>query len=189
MKKVFAVLLLLISVTIISVPSLALDDSYVVKDDIKVYVNDTLIGFDVQPFFYKNRTMVPIRGVFEALGAAVEWDNYTKTVEVTKSVRVRVQLDSHVAMVDEKRVVMDVPAVGLDGRIFVPVRFISEALGADVEWDNNTKTVYINENTYNEDIGNVLNGASTRRTAYGITIFFRMECWSVKIMKLKYRRR
>ena len=158
MKKVFAVLLLLISVTIISVPSLALDDSYVVKDDIKVYVNDTLIGFDVQPFFYKNRTMVPIRGVFEALGAAVEWDNYTKTVEVTKSVRVRVQLDSHVAMVDEKRVVMDVPAVGLDGRIFVPVRFISEALGADVEWDNNTKTVYINENTYNEDIGNVLNG-------------------------------
>ena len=158
-KKVFAVLLLIISAVVISIPSFALDDIYVVKGDIKVYVNDTLIGFDVQPFFYKSRTMVPIRGVFEAMGAAVEWDNYTKTVEVSKGVtEVRVQLDNHVALVDEKRISMDVPAVGLNGRIFVPVRFISEALGADVDWDNNTKTVYINENTYNKDLGNILNG-------------------------------
>jgi len=159
MKKLFAVLLLLISTVIVSVvTSLALDNEYVVRGNIKVYVNDTLIGFDVQPFFYKGRTMVPIRGVFEAMGADVEWDNYTKTVEVTKGIRVRVQLDSHVAMVDEKRITMDVPAVGLDGRIFVPVRFISEALGAHVDWDNDTKTVYINETTYNKDIGNILNG-------------------------------
>ena len=53
---------------------------------------------------------------------------------------------------------MDVPAVGLDGRIFVPVRFISEALEADVDGDNNTKTVYVNETTYSKDLGNILNG-------------------------------
>jgi len=158
-KKIFAILFLIISAMVISAPSFALDENYVIKGDIKVYVNDNLIGFDVQPFFYKSRTMVPIRGVFEAMGALVEWDNYTKTVEVSKGgIEVRVQLDNPVALVNGRRISMDVPAVGLNGRIFVPVRFISEALGADVDWDNNTKTVYINETIFNKELGNILNG-------------------------------
>ncbi|HEY8500151.1 MAG TPA: stalk domain-containing protein, partial [Clostridia bacterium] len=157
--KIFAILFLIISAMVISAPSFALDENYVIKGDIKVYVNDNLIGFDVQPFFYKSRTMVPIRGVFEAMGALVEWDNYTKTVEVSKGgIEVRVQLDNPVALVNGRRISMDVPAVGLNGRIFVPVRFISEALGADVDWDNNTKTVYINETIFNKELGNILNG-------------------------------
>ena len=51
--------------------------------------------------FYKGRTMVPIRGVFEAMGALVEWDNYTKTVEVSKVLQLG-SIDNTVAMVDEK---------------------------------------------------------------------------------------
>jgi len=157
-KKIFAVILLIILAAVIPVSSFALDDNYVTKGDIKVYVNDSLISFDVQPFFYKGRTMVPVRGVFEAIGASVEWDNYTKTVEISKDIIIKVQLDNPVAVVDEKRITMDVPAVGLNGRIFVPVRFISEALGADVDWDNNTKTVYVNKTSNSNDLGNILNG-------------------------------
>ncbi len=128
------------------------------SQEIKVYVNDTRVKFDVPPVFIKDRTMVPIRAVFEAMGADVQWNDNTKTATITKSnKKVQIQLDNRNALVDGKTVQMDVPATGINGRILVPVRFISENLGLKVDWVNSTQTAYINEPFVPESIGNIQN--------------------------------
>ena len=129
------------------------------SEEIKVYVNDTRLTFDVPPFFIKGFTMVPVRAAFEALGAKVEWDNYTKTATITRGgTEVRVQPGNRTAMVNNIPHVMEVPAVGIDGRVMVPVRFISEAIGARVDWVNETKTVFVNDITEHKESGNIQNG-------------------------------
>ena len=155
-KKSVSILLVFILLVATSAQVLANQNS--TTDEISVYVNDTKISFDVSPIFVKSRTMVPIRGVFEALGAKVDWDNYTQTVTITRGTEVRVQPGNRVAMVDNSPYIMDVPAVGIDGRILVPVRFIGEAIGANVDWVNKTKTVFINDIVEQKEIGNILNG-------------------------------
>lgn len=153
-KKLLFIFLILFSLCL-SYSSFA--SMEVVRGDIKVYVNDSKIIFDTQPVFINSRTMVPIRGVFEALGAKVEWDNETKTVTISKDVVIKVQLDNKRALVDGRPIVMDVPAAGIDGRILVPVRFISEALNARVEWVNDTKTVFIYDDLELNEPGNIQN--------------------------------
>lgn len=126
--------------------------------EIKVYVNDTRIQFDVPPMFIKDRTMVPIRAVFEAMGADVQWNDTIKTAYITKGEkRVQIRLDNRNALVDGKSIQMDVPATGVNGRILVPVRFISENLGLKVDWVNSTKTVFIQEPFTPMNSGNIQN--------------------------------
>ena len=67
---------------ILPVPVFAVEDKQ--EPEIKVYVNDTKLQFDVPPIFINGRTMVPIRMVFESLGADVEWNNDTKTASISK---------------------------------------------------------------------------------------------------------
>jgi len=103
-----------------------------------------MLEFDVQPRIIDNRTMVPMRVIFEELGANVEWDGTTRTITATSSdLVVRTTVGNRVIDVNGNRITMDVAPVIVDGRTLVPVRFVSEAFGANVEWDANTRTVYI----------------------------------------------
>lgn len=123
---------------------LATTTSVMAKDEIKVkYGNDT-IEFDVSPQIINDRTMVPLRAIFEAIGATVDWDNTTKTVTSEKSgTTVRITIGSPVMYVNGKFVSLDSPACVIDNRTLVPVRAISEAFNANVMWDESTKTVII----------------------------------------------
>jgi len=150
---------LLVFAILINLPVHVLAQTTNTSEEVKVYVNDTRVKFDVPPIFVKSFTLVSVRAVFEALGARIEWDNYTKTVTIRRGeTEVRVQPGNRIAMVNNAPYVMDVPAVGLNGRILVPVRFISEAIGAKVDWVNETKTIFINDITEQKELGNVLNG-------------------------------
>ena len=171
MKKTVFFLLFLISLLSFSYSALAANN--VVTGEVNVYVNDTKIIFDTQPVFINNRTMVPIRGVFEAMGATVDWDNEKKIVTIEKDIKIQVQLDNPKAIVDGKIVLMDVPAAGINGRILVPIRFISEALKANVDWVNSTKTVFINEDIWNTGLGNTQNWGK----------FYADEAWNYYIIK------
>lgn len=112
--------------------------------DIDVVMDGKTLEFDVPPISANGRTMVPLRTIFEALGAKVEWDGATKTITGTKDKTVIVlKLDSKTAKVNGKTVVLDAAPLSIKGRTLVPVRFISESLGANVEWDGKTKTVII----------------------------------------------
>lgn len=112
--------------------------------DITVKVNGQAVTFDVKPVIDNGRTLVPLRGVFEKLGAQVDWLPATREAVITDGARtVRVQLDSNTATVDGKTVTMDVVAKAVSGRTMVPLRFLSESIGAKAIWVGSTRTVEI----------------------------------------------
>ncbi|MDU5418437.1 copper amine oxidase N-terminal domain-containing protein [Peptoniphilus harei] len=153
MKKL-SKLLLLISVFIlgISVSVFAKEDLYLVVDGQKVET-------DAACFIEKDRTLVPIRFISEALGSKVYWDNEAKKVTITsqdESQKIDLFINSVNAKINEnneiKDVTLDVPAKIVNSRTFVPVRFISETLGVEVNWDNDNKVVIIGDiKKYNKD--------------------------------------
>lgn len=111
---------------------------------ISVKIDGKKVLFDQQPIIEEGRTLVPLRAIFEALDASVDWKNDTQTVISEKDgVRISLQIGSNKLYVDDVEKVLDVPAKLLNGRTLVPVRAISEAFGCNVDWDNDTWTVII----------------------------------------------
>jgi len=112
---------------------------------IKVKVNGTKIKFDVPPMIQNGRTLIPLRACAEALGAQVQWLEKLQTAIITcNATRIAMPIGKSEYEIDGKETPIDVPAQIIDGRTLVPVRAISEAFGADVKWEEETKTVYIN---------------------------------------------
>jgi len=115
--------------------------------DIVVKVNDKPITFDVKPTIINDRTMVPLRAIFEALGAQVTWDGDTNTIYSSKANSIIIlQINNKMAFVNSTGVTLDVAPQIIEDRTLVPVRFIAEALGADVQWDGEKNMVIINTN-------------------------------------------
>lgn len=111
---------------------------------VRVFVDGTLVAFDQPPVIQGSRVLVPLRGVFEQMGATVEWRAVTRTVlAASGSTLVELQIGSRIARVNGQPVTLDVPAMIIGGRTLVPLRFISESLGASVEWNAATRTVII----------------------------------------------
>lgn len=99
---------------------------------------------DVPPMIVDGRTLVPVRALFESLGATVDWDDATQTVTAAKEGTViSMQIGSTAASVNGAAQVLDVPAQTIEGRTMVPARFAAESLGARVLWDNSTQSAYI----------------------------------------------
>ena len=112
--------------------------------DITVTVNGTLLGFDVPPVIVDGRVLVPLRVIFEALGAPVGWDAATRTVTAVRgATTIRLEIGSQTAYISGEPVALDVPAQIRDGRTLVPLRFVAEALGAAVAWDGATRSITI----------------------------------------------
>jgi uncharacterized repeat protein (TIGR02543 family) len=99
---------------------------------------------DVAPKIVNDRTMLPIRFIAEALGAEVEWDGDTRKVSIIRGdIEIIITIDSNEAIVNGKIITLDSPAFIENNRTYLPLRFISENLGALVEWDGDTSTVTI----------------------------------------------
>lgn len=121
-----------------------------------VYVNDSKIVFSDQAAQIVNdRTLVPARGVFEAMGNRVEWNDETRTVKVTSSTGVTVAtivIDSaemtvrtykSLLVAEDVTVELDVPAQIMNDRTMIPLRAVSEAFNCEVEWDEENYCVNI----------------------------------------------
>jgi len=115
--------------------------------EIKLVVNGETITPEVPPQIINNRTMVPIRFIAEALGNTVEWDKDKRIVLVdSSSNKIDESVDPTIRLfVAGKEITPDVPPQIINGRAMVPVRFVAEALGAEVGWDSKTNTVTINK--------------------------------------------
>jgi len=112
--------------------------------NIKVKLGGELIKFDVKPQLINDRTMVPLRAIFEALGAKVEWNGETQTVTATKKdTTISLTINDATMLVNGEAVTLDSPACLVDGRTLVPVRAVSEAFNLKVDWSGNTNTVMI----------------------------------------------
>lgn len=119
------------------------------EDEIKVLLDGAQLEFDVPPQIIDGRTLVPMRAIFEALGAQVTWDGDTQTVTAEKdSTVVEMAIGSAVMSVNSEEITLDVPPQIIDGRTLVPARAVAESFDAYVEWDSETQTVIIStENT------------------------------------------
>ncbi|ACV64399.1 copper amine oxidase domain protein [Desulfofarcimen acetoxidans DSM 771] len=110
----------------------------------KVILDGNQLSFDVSPTIENDRTLVPLRTIFEALGADVNWNGTTQTVTATKdNVEVKLQIGVKTAYKNGSPVTLDVPAKIMNDRTVVPLRFVSEAFGSNVAWDASTQTITI----------------------------------------------
>ncbi|MTV48361.1 hypothetical protein GJ688_05115 [Heliobacillus mobilis] len=121
---------------------------YVAKP-ISVVFNGNLLNFDDQaPVMLNGRVMVPMRKIFEALGASVGWDGPTQTVAGIKKGKIVVlRIGVLKALVNDQQVSVDPPPQLINGRTYVPLRFVSESLGANVGWDGVNQKVTITSTT------------------------------------------
>jgi len=110
-----------------------------------VTIDGVLQNFEGQGAVLINgSTMVPMRAIFENLGATISWKESTKTVTAVKgSTTIVIQIGAQTATVNGKKVTLTKEAVLLSGSTLVPLRFVSEALGAKVSWDAKTYTAII----------------------------------------------
>ena len=118
-----------------------------VQQGIRLVIDDKEVVFSQadglgMPFIQYERTMIPLRKPFEAIGAAVSYDTGSRTVFVKKdSTEISLVIDRGMFVNGSAYSQTDAPAVIKDGRTYVPIRHIFEVLGYSVSWDNETKTV------------------------------------------------
>ena len=111
---------------------------------IRVFIDGQPVSFDVPPSVIQGRVLVPLRGIFERLGATVDYDAHSQhIVAVRGGQTVELTVGSRQARVNNSPTLLDVPAFTINGRTMVPLRFISESLGAGVQWVAANQTILI----------------------------------------------
>ena len=167
MKKILSVILALSLAA-----SLLIGATSVSADEITVELDGNPIEFDVKPEIIDGRTMVPLRKIFEEIGASVKWDNDTQTVSARKNKKtITLSIDSADLKIgkgdtDEEgnpiyeTVTLEVPAQIVSGRTLVPARAISESFGLNVDWDGDNQKVIITsdddeDDSWKENVGSI----------------------------------
>lgn len=141
MKKLIGIILSVCMIlSVCAVPVLA-------EDTIKITVDGNVVdcaAYGQEPTAINGTTLVPLRSVFEALGATVAWDGDTQTVVSARGAdTITLKLNSTEMMVNGEVKVLSVPAQSMNERTMVPVRAIAEAFGCDVKWDGDARTVIV----------------------------------------------
>jgi len=125
------------------------DNPYMTVNGLKQEIDP---GRETKPVIKNSRTLVPIRAIIEALGGSIDWNDTEKMVTITlKDTTIKLWINKPQAEVDAPLLILKwidesnhkvVPEI-INGRTMVPVRFIAENLGCNVDWDSNTKTITI----------------------------------------------
>ena len=122
------------------------------ENDVNVVVNGNAV--DMKGVILENRTMVPVRGVMEELGYTVDWNADTKTATLKNDVNtVKITAGESVFYLNDTAVTPDVPQTIIEGRFMLPLRAVSEAVGAKVDWDGESKTAVISTEEKGEENG------------------------------------
>lgn len=148
---------------------------------IRVFYNGNELGFDYSPQAINGRIMVPVSGIFKHLGINVSWDSATKTVNAwNNETNISFVIGSKTAMVDNQEIYLDVPAMAINGKTMVPVRFLSESMGYNIVWVQGSNILLMSENTilewrysgyeqvapYKEFETKYINGVKTQEVRY-----------------------
>jgi len=143
---------------VITAPTRNLSNAIVItrkkEKPIRIQLNGKEMFFDTDPYFSNGRTMVPLRGIMEAVGATVGWDSSTGSIWASKGdTKVEMWNDSKIIKVNGAEREMDVPVQVKYNRTHVPVRFMAEIFGATVDFiaDKNMVTISM-ENSNPTDI-------------------------------------
>ncbi|MCL2167004.1 MAG: copper amine oxidase N-terminal domain-containing protein, partial [Clostridiales bacterium] len=113
-------------------------------DGIQVIVDGKRLAFDVPPQNVNNRVLVPLRAIFEEMGAEIDYDQATQTVTAAKGDTVVVlTIGDSSPTINGKVVPLDQPGIIIGGRTLAPLRFVAEAFGGAVEWIGDKQTAAI----------------------------------------------
>lgn len=112
--------------------------------NITVLIDGAKVSSKQAPIMIQGRVMLPMRAIFESLGASVKWNQRTQTVTANRDgTTIVLQINNKTATINGQTVSLDVPAKNVKGNTMIPVRFASEALGEKIGWNSRTKTVTI----------------------------------------------
>jgi hypothetical protein len=114
----------------------------------KAFVNEMEIRLDAPPFIQPpGRTMVPLRFIAEAFGASIDYAPKTGLVTdimiLFECIDIHLYIGKKYALIMNETTILDAPPLVVQGRTFVPLRFISEAFGADIEWESKEQRITI----------------------------------------------
>jgi hypothetical protein len=138
-KALFVFLLFSLAMIFLSSSAFADDNK-----TISVLINGKMQQYEQPPLIDKGHTLVPLRAIFEALGAEIKWDIKTRTATAIKeNTEIVISIGQKTAYVNNQPQLLDVNAQIINGHTMVPLRFISQAFGAHVNWRPSTKTVAI----------------------------------------------
>ncbi len=114
-------------------------------EEVHITVNgEALTGLDMPPVIVNDRTLVPVRAIFEKLGAEVVWNAASQEVYVTLDNQLEVlKIDSSTGLINGLEFTMDVPAKIINDRTMIPARAALEAFSCTVGWDDATRTVSV----------------------------------------------
>ena len=144
MKKNISIMLILILSTLLLVPVISNAEPI---PSVAVFLNGTKLSFDVPPQIMDGSTMVPMRKIFEALEAEVQWDGATQTITAKKDgTTIIMQIDNSVMTKNGQEITLLKPPLLVNDRTLVPVRAIAEAFDADVQWNQEDYIVVISSN-------------------------------------------
>lgn len=116
----------------------------VVKEEVTITIDKATVTTDVPPINVQGQTLVPVRGIFNAFKADIDWIECDRRVFIRKDGTVIwLQIDDAHAKVNDDILPLAVPAMIYRGRTMVPLRFIAESLGAQVNWNPDTQTITI----------------------------------------------
>lgn len=143
----------LMSLVVLIVALTCFNFTVMADENVNVVLDGETIIFDVPAQIINGRTMVPMRKIFESMGATVDWNNDTQTIIAQKKdITVIMQINNYVITVNGDNVMLDVPPQLVNSRTLVPARAVAESFNANVNWDGNTSTVFITTKYENNDI-------------------------------------
>lgn len=150
MKKLFFIFLLIISCFVGAI--------LVKAEDISVVYNGEMLWFDVPPRMINERVMVPMRTIFETIGATVEWDEENQSVKaIDEKTVVSFKIGDDFIYTNDTRVQLDSEIIKINDRTFVPVRAIAEAFDNNVFWSSDLNRVLITDYAMIDFIGQPIN--------------------------------
>ncbi|MDU5141836.1 MAG: copper amine oxidase N-terminal domain-containing protein [Paenibacillus dendritiformis] len=145
------------------------------KDEVSVFIDGVKQNFPQSAIVKNGNTLVPMRGVFEALKADVKWDQPTQTATATKgNTTIKLTIGQSTAYVNGKAVQLAAKGETINGATMVPLRFVSEALGGEVKWDATTMTAYITSSKSEAE-----NGTSKQQVVKGIKVKYGQHHYGV----------
>lgn len=159
MKKIISILLLMLM--------LFASVNVSATNPISVELDADKLEFDAQPVNINDRVLVPVRAIFEAMGATVTWNASTRTVTSTLGVTTVVMtIDENKMLVNGEAKTLDVCPTIVNDRTMVPARAVAESFGARVDWDAPDNTVKIYTQDFLSRVGNVKTHRSTKELSF-----------------------
>lgn len=111
---------------------------------IKIFIDQIETDLDEEPFLVNDRTMIPLRGLFESLGAKVDYNEVTKqAIIMTDEREILLEVGNQFVLLDGQIKELDAASLLKSNRTYIPLRFVAESLGFEVDWVEQSRSIYI----------------------------------------------